>query len=344
MGSVLFVDDDLLILRSIQRSVIEAPFKAFFANSAQEALKMLADEHVDVLVTDMRMPQISGLDLLKQVKLEFPHVVRIVLSGYAQMTQVVATVNQGEIFRFITKPWDYEKDLMPAILDALAHVESKASKEKDVQGMEARNELYQNMLNHFQAQKKILVSNINTMIRMNDQMQTHFKSPSDTDTEVLYIETLFNHNENLSAHMPYELHVLNHEKIMQQLIFFLEKNQLQQLVNFRSDKSPHPTVYGIPWILAAVASSVIEDAHKHHECKRIFIELSSNIAAEYTNDTQLYLSCLMDITVKKPATDDATNKWIETLKVLHSEQVAITYAMNADRLVVQLKQSLQRRN
>jgi two-component system response regulator HupR/HoxA len=106
---VLFVDDEEKILKALERSLLDEPYEALFANSGKEALEVLKREQVHVLVTDMRMPEMTGLKLVRIVKKEYPYVIRLVLSGYTDIETLLAAINEGEIFRFITKPWKDEE-------------------------------------------------------------------------------------------------------------------------------------------------------------------------------------------------------------------------------------------
>jgi YesN/AraC family two-component response regulator len=124
--TVLFVDDEVRILRSIKRIVFDKEFESLFANSGPEALEMLKEHDVQVLVTDMRMPEMTGLELLRAVKMEYPFIARIVLSGYTQVTTLLTAINQGEIMRYIIKPWENEEELLSAIQDGFAKYEQKA--------------------------------------------------------------------------------------------------------------------------------------------------------------------------------------------------------------------------
>ncbi len=117
--AALFVDDEEKILRSLRRGLREEPYKTFFASSGKEALIILQQEPVHVLVTDMRMPEMDGLELLKIVKTEHPYIIRMVLSGYTDMDTTLAAINEGEIFRFIAKPWELEGELKTAIRQAI---------------------------------------------------------------------------------------------------------------------------------------------------------------------------------------------------------------------------------
>jgi YesN/AraC family two-component response regulator len=110
--------------------MLDEPYHLLFAESGKDALKILAENEVHVLVTDMRMPEMTGLELLKLVKEQYPRMVRIVLSGYTQVTTLLTAINQGEIFRFITKPWKMEEDFKPAIRQAVEQYNREAERDK----------------------------------------------------------------------------------------------------------------------------------------------------------------------------------------------------------------------
>jgi two-component system response regulator HupR/HoxA len=128
--TLLFVDDEARLLRSIERGLLDEPYTLLFAENGEDALKLLETNEVHVIVTDMRMPGMSGLDLLKIVKEKYPHIVRIVLSGYTQVTTLLTAINQGEIFRFITKPWNMEKEFKAVLREAVAHYNREADRHK----------------------------------------------------------------------------------------------------------------------------------------------------------------------------------------------------------------------
>jgi two-component system response regulator HupR/HoxA len=119
--TVLFVDDDQIVLRSIKRGFLDEPYTQLFAKSGQEALEILQKEDVHVIVTDMCMPEMDGVELLKIVREKYPHIVKIILSGYTDMSVLQEEFNQEEIFRFICKPWKLEEDFKKVIQQALEH-------------------------------------------------------------------------------------------------------------------------------------------------------------------------------------------------------------------------------
>jgi len=103
--TVLFVDDDEIVLQSLERGLLDESYNKLFVKSCKEALEILQREEVHVIVTDIRMPEMTGLELLRIVRKEHPHIIGMVLSGYKQDAALKTAVEQGEIFKVITKPW-----------------------------------------------------------------------------------------------------------------------------------------------------------------------------------------------------------------------------------------------
>ncbi len=127
--AVLFVDDDEIVLRSLERGFLDEPYNTLFAKSGQEALEILQREEVHVIVTDRRMPEMDGLELLGTIRKMYPHIVGIVLSGYTEMATLQKAVHQGEIFRFIPKPWKLEGNLKKVVREAIDHYNLKSERD-----------------------------------------------------------------------------------------------------------------------------------------------------------------------------------------------------------------------
>ena len=108
MDKILFVDDQPQILQSLR--LLFHDYDVLTAENATDALLQLnAHPDVAVVVSDQRMPGMQGIELLREVKCHYPHIIRILLTGYADLDAVISSVNQGEVFRFIPKPWDSVK-------------------------------------------------------------------------------------------------------------------------------------------------------------------------------------------------------------------------------------------
>ncbi len=118
--TVLFVDDEPSILRSMSRLFRGAHFDVLTTESAEQALEIMRGRRVEVLVTDYRMPGMSGLELLREVRSLSPNTIRVMISGHSDINVVLAALNEGELFRFVTKPWN-DLELKVTVNLALAH-------------------------------------------------------------------------------------------------------------------------------------------------------------------------------------------------------------------------------
>ena len=105
---VLFVDDEMSILRSIKRSFFNTEYIVFIGNGAKEGLKILSENQIDVVVSDVKMPDMDGITFLSEVKLLYPNIDRIILSGFVEKESVLKAIVLGVAFDYITKPWENE--------------------------------------------------------------------------------------------------------------------------------------------------------------------------------------------------------------------------------------------
>lgn len=119
---LLIVDDELPNLRLLTR-LFRQDFTCLTASSGDEAIKLLTQHDVAILITDQRMPQMSGIELLKQTAELRPHMARILLTGYTDVEALVEAINCGLVHRYITKPWNNE-DLKQKVNRALEEYEN----------------------------------------------------------------------------------------------------------------------------------------------------------------------------------------------------------------------------
>lgn len=120
--TILIVDDEPSIISALRRLLRADGYRILSANSGAEGLELLAKNKVDVIISDQRMPEMTGVDFLRRVKSIYPNTVRIVLSGYTDLQSITEAVNEGAIYRFMTKPWD--DDLLRKNIErALRHKE-----------------------------------------------------------------------------------------------------------------------------------------------------------------------------------------------------------------------------
>lgn len=138
---LLVVDDEPDVCDSVH-DLLRREFRVLKANGAEEGLQRLRDEEVHIIMTDQRMPQITGVDLLTQVKARTPQAIRMLYTGYADMESIIAAINHGHIYQFLRKPWQPE-ELLEAVRSAAAEfdrlVAAEEEKERLRREMEALN-------------------------------------------------------------------------------------------------------------------------------------------------------------------------------------------------------------
>lgn len=105
-NTILIVDDESHVISAIKRVFMDEAVKIYSAESAYEAMEILKMHPIKVVISDERMPEISGSEFLATVREQFPDVIRIMLTGHASIEAAMKAINKGEIYRFFTKPWD----------------------------------------------------------------------------------------------------------------------------------------------------------------------------------------------------------------------------------------------
>ena len=116
--TLLLVDDEPSILSSLRRLFRPQGYRILSAESGAAALALLEKESVQLVISDMRMPEMDGATLLREVRSRWPGIMRILLTGYADITSTIAAINHGEIYRYIAKPWD-DAEMLGIVREAL---------------------------------------------------------------------------------------------------------------------------------------------------------------------------------------------------------------------------------
>jgi len=119
---LLLVDDEPNVLSSLKRLLRPDGYEIISAASGPEGLTLLEQHSVDIIVADQRMPGMSGVEFLRKAKTLYPHTIRIVLSGHTELQSVTDAINEGAVYRFLTKPWD-DDQLRGFIEQAFRHKE-----------------------------------------------------------------------------------------------------------------------------------------------------------------------------------------------------------------------------
>jgi len=127
--AILFVDDEENILNAMKRVFRKEGYSILVANSGADALKLFDAHEISLVISDQRMPNMTGVELLEKVREVSPDTVRIMLTGYADVNAIVASINKGKIFRFISKPWN-DEDVKLVVRDALRQLDLKRENER----------------------------------------------------------------------------------------------------------------------------------------------------------------------------------------------------------------------
>jgi response regulator RpfG family c-di-GMP phosphodiesterase len=127
--TVLLVDDEESILNSLRRLLRGQPYDLLLATSGAQALEILAQQPVNLVVSDARMPGMDGASLLAHVRERYPATARIMLTGYADPAAIIKAINDGQIHRYISKPWN-DEELQLILRQSLEHQHSEQERER----------------------------------------------------------------------------------------------------------------------------------------------------------------------------------------------------------------------
>ena len=126
--TLLLVDDEINILKSIRRTLRSVNVNVLMAESGKDALKQLKEHPIDLILSDMRMPEMSGAEFLSEAATTYPNIPRILMTGYSDMDSTIKAINEGRISNYLPKPWD-DDHLKSVIADALQSTQLKIHNE-----------------------------------------------------------------------------------------------------------------------------------------------------------------------------------------------------------------------
>lgn len=139
--TILCVDDEQNILQALKRLLRKEPYRLLTASSGPDALKVLDEDDIQLIITDERMPGMSGTELLAEVRKKYPDTIRIVLSGYTEVDTITEAINKGHVYKFFLKPWD-DPNLKLEIRQALEYYDLiQANRALDKKVIEQNEEL-----------------------------------------------------------------------------------------------------------------------------------------------------------------------------------------------------------
>lgn len=176
-ASLLLVDDEPGILSALRRLLRPAGYRIHTAESGRAGLDILEREAVDLVISDMRMPEMDGAAFLERVRAQWPETTRILLTGYSDVTSTIDAINRGEIFRYIAKPWD-DNDLRLIVRDALERRRLQIENARLLALTQAQNEELKDLnagLEDKVKQRTAEIEQINSFLNLaNDKLKQNF--------------------------------------------------------------------------------------------------------------------------------------------------------------------------
>jgi putative nucleotidyltransferase with HDIG domain len=184
---VLFVDDEIKILKALQRLLRNEPIQVLTASSAKEAFDVIERFAPQVIVSDQRMPDVTGVDFLCTVRDRHQDAVRMMLTGLPDMAIAVEAIKKGEIFRLITKPWN-DEEFKATLRQAFDQYELKAEIKR---------------LNRLTREQNFKLQNMNKNLEVNVRDRTKQLDRKHTELRTAYIQTISALAEAIDAKDPY---------------------------------------------------------------------------------------------------------------------------------------------
>jgi response regulator RpfG family c-di-GMP phosphodiesterase len=181
LPGLLLVDDEKNVLSSLKRLFRKTECNVFIAGSGHEGLEILNEHNIDIIISDARMPEMTGPEFLTAAAEQYPHTKRILLTGYADMEAIVEAVNLGKISHYVEKPWDDEK-LQQLVEDTLVTINLKKKNEHLQSLLASQNEKLIAMNESLEATVKERTKKI---IEINSALQENYKSTIDLFANLL---------------------------------------------------------------------------------------------------------------------------------------------------------------
>lgn len=281
--TILYVDDEEENLVSF-KATFRRDYNVLTALTGKEGIEILRNEYVDLVITDQRMPEMTGVEFLEKVLYEFPETTRIVITGYSDIEAVIGAINRGEVYRYITKPWDTRELKMTIENARQMHYLKK-------ENVMAQFEVLKNQINpHF------LFNTFSSLISLIEENQ---------DEAVSFVEKLSNVYRYVLLSKDVELTELNNElEFISSYISLLSQRFGKNLkINNLIDK--HSNEFYIPPLSMQL---LIENAVKHN-----VISSKKPLTIEISIEDREYVVVKNNLQ-KKSSIKDSTNVGMKNIK------------------------------
>ncbi len=272
--SILYVDDEQQNLMAFKAS-FRRNYQVFTANSGKEALEVMRAQPIDLIISDQRMPEMTGVELFEVIRDEFPDPVRMVLTGYSDINVIIDAINKGKVYYYVTKPWKHDE--LKLIIDNA--LESYRLKKENRALANERNEL---IIKSERQSKEAILSQFETL---KNQVNPHFLFNclnalaslvhDDPDMAEDFISKLTKVYRYVLEHKEKILVELSEEMRFMHDYFFLQKTRFGPSLILKEDVNPKSLDRQIPPLTLQLLA---ENAIKHNIISRdqpLTIEISS---------------------------------------------------------------------
>lgn len=188
--SILYIDDEENNLTSF-KSTFRRDYHIHVASSGEDALEIMEKHHIQVVITDQRMPDMSGIEFLEQIVPLYPDCMRIILTGFSDMEAIIQAINKGNIYRYISKPWNRE-ELKITIDSALEVYNLKAQNKQLIDGLKEANQNLERKVTERTRQIEQQRLNITDSIHYASRIQKALMLPSEELEKILPAHFILN--------------------------------------------------------------------------------------------------------------------------------------------------------
>lgn len=175
---ILMVDDEESILKSLQRSFRKSGWNIHTATSGFDGLDILALNHIDLVISDMRMPEMNGAEFLEQVAKKYPQTVRILLTGFSELDSAIDAINKGRIYSYVSKPWN-DEDFFQIINNGLQLGEVARERDELLELTKSQNEQLKEFNEHLEKKVKMRTAELEQTAAFLDQANDELKQSYD---------------------------------------------------------------------------------------------------------------------------------------------------------------------
>lgn len=161
--TILCVDDELSVLKALKRLLRSPQYRILTANSGREGLEITNEEPVDIIISDMRMPEMDGAEFLSEVAIHSPQTIRLLLTGYSDMSSTITAVNKGQISRYLQKPWNND-ELLLTIAQCTEKLTLENENRRLIKEIEAKNQSLASLNNSLEDKVQQRTQQINTAL------------------------------------------------------------------------------------------------------------------------------------------------------------------------------------